>query len=211
MQRIGRWLCLSIVLCVPSCLAGCAREPAPGPADSAAQAPRPQPPGAQATGTKEESSVELKVTSPDFAEGERIPARHTADGQDASPQLDWTAPPEGTAEIAVICDDPDAPVGTWNHWLVYGLSPDVRMLPGDLATDAKLDDPKVMQGVNSFRKTGYGGPAPPKGKPHRYQFTVYALSAPLNLSPGASKKELLSAMEGKVLAQGTLEGTYSRQ
>ena len=159
---------------------------------------------------EEATVVDWKLTSPDFAEGEPIPARHTADGADESPQLDWTAPPEGTVELALICDDPDAPAGTWNHWLVYGLAPDVRGLPGGLAKDAEIADPRLMQGKTSFGKTGYGGPAPPKGKPHRYQFTLYALSAPLKLKPGAGKAEVLAAITSGTLAQTTLEGTYSR-
>ncbi len=159
---------------------------------------------------EEGTAVDWKLTSPDFAEGEPIPARHTADGAEQSPQLDWTAPPEGTEELALICDDPDAPAGTWNHWLVYGLAPDVLSLPGGLAKDAEVAEPRLMQGKTSFGKTGYGGPAPPKGKPHRYQFTLYALSAPLDLKPGAGKAQVLAAMKGKTLAQTALEGTYSR-
>lgn len=192
---------------------GCARRPQPEPAgtpgpgaDKAATGEvddRPQSP-------EEETKVDWTLTSPDLAAGQRIPAKHTADGEDASPQLDWTAPPEGTVELALICDDPDAPMGTWNHWIVYGLAPDVTGLPAGLPKDAEVASPKLMQGKTGFGKTGYGGPAPPKGKPHRYQFTLYALNAPLGLKPGATKAEVLAAMKGKTIAQATLEATYSR-
>lgn len=193
---------------------GCARKPVVEPGGG----PGPVPVQRAPTRTEalpeqqneEGTAVDWKLASPDFAEGEPIPARHTADGADDSPQLDWTAPPEGTVELALICDDPDAPAGTWNHWLVYGLAPDVLSLPGGLAKDAEVAEPRLMQGKTSFGKTGYGGPAPPKGKPHRYQFTLYAVSAPLNLKPGAGKAEVLAAMKGKTFAQTTLEGTYSR-
>lgn len=150
------------------------------------------------------------LTSPAFKHGERIPTKYTADGSDVSPPLQWTDPPEGTKQFALLCDDPDAPVGIWNHWVLYGLSPDLRKLPEGMAKTEKLSHPHATQGSNTWPKTGYWGPAPPAGKPHRYQFTLYALSTELDLDPGATRDDLLSAMEGSILAKTMLEGTYSR-
>ncbi|MFQ5809726.1 MAG: YbhB/YbcL family Raf kinase inhibitor-like protein [Armatimonadota bacterium] len=154
--------------------------------------------------------MDWELTSTAFADGERIPDQYTADGANVSPPLAWTDPPEGTVELALICDDPDAPRGTWNHWIVYGLSPDVTGLPEGVATDASVAEPALKQGVTSFRKPGYGGPSPPPGAPHRYQFTLYALSATTDLDPGATKDQVLAAIEGNELARTTLEGLYSR-
>ncbi|MGD8237410.1 MAG: YbhB/YbcL family Raf kinase inhibitor-like protein [Armatimonadota bacterium] len=160
-------------------------------------------------GPEEGPAVDWELTSTAFANGERIPEHYTADGANVSPPLEWTAPPEGTAELALICDDPDAPRGTWNHWIVYGLSPEVTSLPEDVASDATVTDPALRQGVTSFGETGYGGPAPPSGT-HRYQFTLYALSEATGLDAGADKQQVLAAMEGNIIAQTTLEGLYSR-
>ena len=154
--------------------------------------------------------MEWQLSSAAFANGERIPAKYSrSDGEDLSPPLQWTAPPQGTVELVLICDDPDAPRGTWNHWIVYGLSAEVTSLPEGLAKGATITEPALKQGSTSFGETGYGGPAPPSGT-HRYQFTLYALNAATDLEPGASKQQVLAAMEGKIIAQTMLEGTYSR-
>ncbi len=164
----------------------------------------------EAATAEEVSEVAWQLTSTAFKQGERIPKKYTADGDDLSPPLAWTEPPEGTVELALICDDPDAPAGTWNHWIVYGLSPEVKGLKEGIPTPATVAEPALKQGVTSFRKTGYGGPSPPPGKPHRYQFTLYALSEKLDLEPGAKKQQVLDAMQGKVIAKTMLEGIYGR-
>ncbi len=150
---------------------------------------------------------ELKSSA--FAAAAMIPKKHTCDGEDLSPALEWTGIPEGTNSLALICDDPDAPVGTWVHWVLYGLPVDVNKLPEGVPPDKTIEK-GVCQGVNDFRRIGYGGPCPPPGKPHRYFFKLYALKEKVNLSPGASKKDLLKAMEGRILGQAELMGKYGR-
>lgn len=151
----------------------------------------------------------LTVSSPSLKEGGPIIRQHTCDGADRSPALSWTAPPAGTKSFALIVDDPDAPSGTFTHWVLYELSPDRRELPEGLAPELGAKG-MAFQGKNDFGKLGYGGPCPPAGKPHHYRFTVYALSAPTGLPPGASRKELEQAMQGRILAQGTLTSIYER-
>ncbi|MCE5217181.1 YbhB/YbcL family Raf kinase inhibitor-like protein [bacterium] len=151
-----------------------------------------------------------RLSSEALASGVKIPAKYTEDGENVSPPLSWGKPPAGTRELALICDDPDAPGGTWTHWIAYGIKPETTSLPEALPADRELKTPAMKQGANSFGKTGYGGPAPPAGKAHRYQFTLYALKAPLKLGGGASKDKLLAAMKGQILATTMLEGTYSR-
>ena len=168
-------------------------------------------------GQKEESQpetlgeevMELKVTSPAFEDGGMIPAQYTADGANVSPPLAWSTAPEGTKSIALICDDPDAPMGTWVHWVLFDLPPGTAGLPENVPADELLES-GGRHGVTDFRSYGYGGPAPPSGT-HRYFFKIYALDAMLNLEGRVTKKDLLKAMEGHVLAQGQLMGKYSRQ
>jgi Raf kinase inhibitor-like YbhB/YbcL family protein len=151
----------------------------------------------------------ITLTSSAFQEGEAIPKVHTGDGADTTPALQWTEPPAGTKTLALICDDPDAPRGTWVHWVLFNLPAGPRELPAGVPTRETLDN-GARQGKNDFGKIGYGGPAPPRGKPHRYFFKLYALDATLNLSAGASKAQLLDAMKGHALAEGQLMGTYKR-
>ena len=151
----------------------------------------------------------IQVTSTAFEEGGTIPTKYTCDGDDVSPPLSWTSLPEGTKSIALIFDDPDAPVGTWVHWVLYGLPLDSTGLPEAVPTQKILAD-GAKQGINDFRKIGYGGPCPPKGPAHRYFFKVYALDSEIELEAGATKKELLKAMQGHILAQGQLMGKYKR-
>lgn len=153
--------------------------------------------------------MSIEVTSTAFARDEAIPPEHTGDGADRSPPLRWSALPSGTRSLAVICDDPDAPRGTWTHWVLYDLPPETRELPEGVPTTETLPS-GARQGRNDFGNTGYGGPAPPPGKPHRYFFKVYALSQTVGLPPGATRSELLDAMQGRILAQGDLMGTYRR-
>ena len=156
-----------------------------------------------------EEDAKMKLTSSAFRNEERIPEKHTGDGADVSPPLSWTDPPEETAAFVLICDDPDAPAGTWVHWVLYDVPPDIRALPeGASPRDAELRGAK--QGRNSFRKLDYGGPAPPPGKPHRYFFKLYAVDRPTGLKEGATKESVMQAVDGHVLAAGELMGTYSR-
>ena len=126
-----------------------------------------------------------------------------------SPPLHWSEPPEGTQSLALICDDPDAPVGTWVHWVLFNLPAETRELEEGLPTTETLSN-GAKQGKNDFGKIGYGGPAPPKGKPHRYFFKLYALDKAVDLSPGATKAKLVEAMKGHILAEGQLVGKYGR-
>jgi Raf kinase inhibitor-like YbhB/YbcL family protein len=151
----------------------------------------------------------MKLTSAAFKEGEVIPRKHTGDGADVSPPLAWTGTPPGTRSLALICDDPDAPRGTWVHWVLFNMSPDKTELAEHVPAAGALED-GCRQGRNDFKKIGYGGPAPPPGKPHRYLFKLYALDVPLDLEEGAGKTELERAMSGHILAQAHLMGKYSR-
>lgn len=150
----------------------------------------------------------LALTSPAFANGGEIPRKYTCDGEDVSPPLEWGAPPQGTQSLALIMDDPDAPAGTWDHWLLYNLPPDARGLSEGVAPDAVRPDGS-RHGKNSWGNLGYGGACPPSGR-HRYFFRLYALDIALDLPTGASKAQLLAAMAGHILAQGELMGTYRR-
>jgi Raf kinase inhibitor-like YbhB/YbcL family protein len=149
-----------------------------------------------------EPMKELTITSPAFTEGEPIPVKFSCDGDDVSPELVWDGVPEGTASLALIMDDPDAPVGTWVHWVLFNLPPDNTGLPEGV-TGLGVD------GLNSWGTTGYGGPCPPGGT-HRYFFKLYALDTTLELDAGATKDALEGAMEGHILAQAELMGTYTR-
>jgi len=151
----------------------------------------------------------IQLTSSAFEEGGPIPTKFTCDGEDVSPSLEWTDVPERTASLALICDDPDAPVGTWVHWVLYDLPPDTTGLEESVPTSERIEG-LATQGRNDFKRTGYGGPCPPPGKPHRYFFKLYALDSRLDLKPGATKKELEKAMKGHILAEGRLMGTYRR-
>lgn len=151
----------------------------------------------------------IVVKSFSFEQGTRIPKKHTCDGEDVSPPLAWTGVPEGAKSLAVICDDPDAPAGTWVHWVLYNLPAEATGLDEKVPPKETLAS-GARQGKNDFRKIGYNGPCPPGGT-HRYFFKVYALDRILDLPAGATKAELVRAMEGHVLSQGSLMGTYSRK
>lgn len=156
-----------------------------------------------------EGEMTISLSSSAFKEGDRIPVKYTCVGQDVSPPLEWGQPPPETQTFALIVDDPDAPGGVFTHWVIFNISSDSRKLPEAIPAQAQLPD-GALQGKNDFGRTGYGGPCPPPGRPHRYQFTLYALDQRLDLKAGISKKQLLSAMEGHILAQGQLTGTYQR-
>ena len=157
------------------------------------------------TGGKE---MAIKMTSIAFGEGSMIPKQYTCDGIDVSPPLAWTGVPDGSKSLAIICDDPDAPVGTWVHWVLYNLPADIKELPEGMPPQ-KIMDNGIKHGINDFRKFGYGGPCPPGGT-HRYFFKIYALGIEIDLDPGATKAQLLKAMEGHILAEGQLMGRYKR-
>jgi Raf kinase inhibitor-like YbhB/YbcL family protein len=152
----------------------------------------------------------MQLTSTAFNEGGPIPARFTCDGSDASPALKWSAVPSGTKSLVLIADDPDAPVGTWVHWVLFDLPASASELVEDAPKSQYLPG-GAKQGINDFKGLGYGGPCPPPGKPHRYFFKLYALDALLDLKPGATKKEVEQAMEKHILAQAQLMGTYKRK
>ncbi len=152
--------------------------------------------------------MEIKITSSAFEEGGLIPAKYTCDGADVSPPLQWDAVPEGTKSVALICDDPDAPMGTWMHWVLFNLPSDAKELAENIPAEETLPN-GAKQGVNDFGRIGYGGPCPPGGT-HRYFFKIYALDTEVGLEAGADKRQLLKAMEGHILEQGQLVGKYKR-
>jgi Raf kinase inhibitor-like YbhB/YbcL family protein len=151
----------------------------------------------------------LELTSTAFQPGTTIPKKYTGDGADRSPPLAWSEPPSGTKSLALVCDDPDAPRGTWVHWVLFDLPGHTRELEEGVPTTGALGD-GAKQGKNDFGNVGYGGPAPPRGKPHRYFFKLYALDVAVDLPAGANKAQFLDAMKGHVLAEGQLMGTYGR-
>ena len=156
-------------------------------------------------GEEERMGATLSVTSTAFLHEGSIPPRHACDGDDISPDISWEGLPEATRSVALICDDPDA-VGVWVHWVVFNIPADVGGLPEGVPGDATLSN-GALQGENSWGSIGYGGPCPPTGS-HHYIFTVYALDVALPLEAGASKRAVLDAMSGHVLAQGELVGVY---
>ena len=150
----------------------------------------------------------LEISSSAFSEGEMIPIRYTCDGLDISPELSWKGVPEAARSMALICDDPDAPMGTWIHWVLFNIPASANGLTAEIPSDASLEN-GARHGTNDFRRLGYGGPCPPGGT-HRYFFKLYALDAELNLESGIRKAELLDAMQGHILAEGQLMGIYKR-
>jgi len=151
----------------------------------------------------------LKVHSPKWKSGETIPTKYTGDGPDVSPPLVFEEVPHGTKAFALICDDPDAPVGTWVHWVIYDIPGTANGLPEGVPKSGSLPDGS-LQGRNSWKKSGYGGPSPPPGKPHRYFFRLYALKEPLGLVPGLTAKEVESAARAKSIEMAQYLGMYGR-
>jgi Raf kinase inhibitor-like YbhB/YbcL family protein len=182
-------------------LAACQRGPTTPTANSTAPTP--------AATTRGEDKMALKITSTAFDEGGMIPARYTCDGENVSPSLAWSGVPAGAKTLALVADDPDAPRGTWTHWVIFQIPATEKGLPENVPARDTLEG-GAQQGNNDFKKLGYGGPCPPDGT-HRYFFKLYALDADLNLPPGATKDQLLKASEGHVVAQGQLVGQYKRQ
>jgi Raf kinase inhibitor-like YbhB/YbcL family protein len=161
------------------------------------------------TGQAKGGPMSFQLASSAFSNGESIPKKFTCDAQDLSPQLSWKDAPAGTQSFALIADDPDAPAGTWVHWVLYNAPAAAKELPEGVKKDEQLAD-GTLHGRNDFRKLGYGGPCPPPGKPHRYFFKLYALDAKLNLKPGATKSDVEAAMRGHVLGEAQLIGRYGR-
>jgi len=151
----------------------------------------------------------LQLTSPAFTQGNPIPAIYTCSGRNISPPLAWSDPPAGTQGFALIVDDPDAPGGTWTHWLIYNLSSTAIGLREGLQPLERFGDGS-LSGKNSWGKIGYGGPCPPSGT-HRYFFKLYALDRLLSIPSGANAAQLVQAMEGHILGTAELMGTYRKQ
>jgi len=151
----------------------------------------------------------FSLSSPDFTDGADIPKQFTCSGEDRSPALEWKGAPAGTKSFALIVDDPDAPVGTWVHWVVFNIPAAAHSLPQGIEKKDRLAD-GARQGQNDFRKIGYNGPCPPPGKAHRYFFKLYALGSELSLGPGATKGDVERAMEGHVLAHAEWIGRFGR-
>ena len=203
---------LILICCLALILAGCAPapEPAEEPAPVLEEALEEAPPAdtpllpTEEIGEEEEEDTamnEMSLSSPAFGQNDAIPPQFSCDGDDISPALAWTGVPDGAASLVLIMDDPDAPIGTWDHWLLFDMPPDLEGLPqgGTAGTD----------GSNSWNRTGYGGPCPPGGT-HRYFFKLYALDTTLDLPAGTAKGALEAAMEGHILAYTELIGTYTR-
>jgi Raf kinase inhibitor-like YbhB/YbcL family protein len=153
--------------------------------------------------------MSFSISSTSFPNGGDIPKKFTCDGADVSPELSWTGPPAGTQSFALIADDPDAPSGTWTHWVLFDLAPETNNLAESVSKIDELPGGE-RQGRNDFRKIGYNGPCPPPGKPHRYFYKLYALNAKLDLKPGTSKEEVEQAMEGRILGKAEWMGKYQR-
>ena len=159
--------------------------------------------------TKEGGAMNFALRSTAFSNGGQIGTRYTCDGADISPALMWEGVPDGTQSLALIADDPDAPMGTWTHWTVWNIPGRATLLPEDSAKVELLDN-GARQGKNDFKRIGYGGPCPPPGKPHRYFFKLYALDARLGVKAGAGRGELEAAMKTHILAEAEWMGTYGR-
>jgi Raf kinase inhibitor-like YbhB/YbcL family protein len=165
---------------------------------------------AQPEGQVQEAvQVKLQLESSAFKAGETIPRQYTCDGDDFSPPLSWSEPPAGTESLALIADDPDAPVGTWDHWLLFNMPVSTRSLAENIPADRVIEG-VGLHGANGWRNVGYGGPCPPQGPAHRYFFRLYALDKVLDLEAGASRGDVERAMQGHVLAEGELMGQYGR-
>lgn len=154
-------------------------------------------------------AMTIELTSSAFVAGGAIPAKYTCNGEGTSPPLEWTSPPTGAQSLALVVDDPDAPNGTFVHWVIYDLPPDVRGLPEGVPADESLPDGS-FNGNNGAGRLGYTGPCPPSGT-HHYHFKLYALDVKLDAAAGWSKDQLLAAMQGHILAQAELVGLYSKQ
>ncbi len=186
-------ICLSILLAL---LPACGRTPS-----------------SEALLPEDPKKITIRLRSPAFADGGAIPKIYTCDGQDSSPPLGWSGVPDATRSMALVVEDPDAPAGTWTHWVLFDLPANVTELGEGLPARAQVDlgaaGTTARQGRNDFGKVGYGGPCPPRGT-HHYVFRIFALDARPDLEPGTTRQQLLRAIRGHVLAEGRLVGVYSR-
>lgn len=155
-------------------------------------------------------TMNLTINSTAFKEGGTIPKQYTCDGADISPQLSWEGVPSGTRSFVLIMDDPDAPMGTFTHWILYDLPQETKGLSESVPKEPVLSN-GAKQGDSSFRRVGYGGPCPPRGPAHRYFFTLYALDIPtIGLGPKASKEDIESKMKGHIIGRAVIMGRYGR-
>ena len=161
------------------------------------------------TPRKEDGPMNMTLESSVFRNGDMIPPKYTCDGEDVSPPLSWANPPGNTASFSLVADDPDAPMGTWVHWVVFNIPAAARGF-AERASSGKTLPAGSVEGMNDFRRTAWGGPCPPSGV-HRYFFRLYTLDATLQLRAGATKTQLLDAMKGHILAQAELMGKYARR
>jgi Raf kinase inhibitor-like YbhB/YbcL family protein len=152
----------------------------------------------------------MAISSGSFPNGGYIPKQFTCDGADISPELSWTNPPPGAQSLALIAEDPDAPVGTWTHWVIFDLPPSTRSLPEGVGKTMDQLPDGGRQGANDFGKIGYGGPCPPPGKPHRYFFKLYAVDRKLDLKPSSTRARFDEAIKNHVLDEADWMGRYRR-
>ncbi len=208
-KRLQQTAILSLTLAVAASggPGGCSSEPG-SKAPSAPEARALPDSAANGSSRPEASPASLELRTTAFKPGGDIPRKFTCSGPDTSPALAWNEPPAGTQSFALVMDDPDAPAGTWVHWVVYDLPPSTHQLPEGVPKDGAVPG-GGRQGVNDFEKTSYGGPCPPPGKPHRYFFKLYALDKKLGLDR-ATKRDVEQAMHGHILAQGELVGRFGR-
>jgi Raf kinase inhibitor-like YbhB/YbcL family protein len=198
MRGVHFYLLISISLSLSACVSSKA---------TATLQPTASPPE---TANSTEADMSFKLTSDAFAPGQSIPAKYSCIGKNISPPLAWNDGPAGTQSFALIMEDPDAPFGTWVHWVLYNIKPDIRSLQEDLPITGKNIDPNAIYvGKNSSGNIGYDGPCPPSGT-HRYFFKFYSLDTVISLLPGATKEQLLKEMDGHILAQAELMGTFSK-
>ncbi len=165
--------------------------------------------GLTVSSTAMAADEKLSVTSTTVQDGKAVPVEHTGDGKDESPAISWSKASAQVKAYALTCEDPDAPGGTWFHWIVFNMPAATTSLKAGVDKVAKLPDGS-SQGTNDFGKLGYNGPAPPKGSEHHYHYKVFGLDGKLKLKPGCDKKEFYDAIKGHVLAQGQLTGLYKR-
>jgi Raf kinase inhibitor-like YbhB/YbcL family protein len=208
---------ISLLLLTGVVVGGCGQPAAPPeqeappeqatPAEEVAPPEETTPPEPEVLPPEEEQKA-LSLSSPAFEEGGEVPDKYSCDGKNISPPLSWSGVPVGTGSFVLIMDDPDAPGGVFTHWVLFNLPPDILELAEDIPNKSELES-GALQGKNGMGRTGYFGPCPPGGT-HHYRFTLYALDKPIDLAAGVSKERVLETMEGHILAEAQLMGTYRR-
>jgi Raf kinase inhibitor-like YbhB/YbcL family protein len=214
--RLPVFYCLvTVIFCV--CMVACGADqdtppvaPLDEPAVEKPETGEPQlPPETNTIDESKEAEMDFVLTSNAFKEGEPIPARYSCEGENLSPFLTWMGVPDGTVSFTLIVDDPDAPSGLFTHWVLFNIPLNISELEEGAGNQVQTAI-GALHGKNDMNKNMYGGPCPPSGKPHRYQFSLYALDTTLDLAEGVSRKQTLEAIEGHVLALSTLTGTFKR-